>query len=585
MKFIKTLIAVILGIFISLFLIFGFFAVLGTAFSDKEKTAIKEKSVLVLNMDGDLPDYRPTSSNPFEEIIAKESGKFSFTKLLNAIENARDDERIKGISLEFPLLTLGIAQAQELRDALSAFKSSGKFIMAYSDLYTQKNYYISSVADSIFLQPEGFIDLRGLTAEKLYFKDFQDKYGIRFEVIRHGKYKSAMEGFLSNEMSDANREQTSSFLHSIWDEVADDIAHSRNMSIERFNNIVDNNTPRVAQDAIESHLIDGTLYADEYSGILASLTEQEDGEKPNKINIADYIGNGKGRKKTGSSKDKIAILFAQGEIKYGRGDESYIGNEAMINALKKIRKDKNIKAVVLRINSPGGSALASELIWRELELTKKEKPIVVSMGNLAASGGYYIACNANKIIAEPTTITGSIGVFGALLNIHDFAQDKGINAEQVYTNKAPHYSIFEPMNPEFHEFIKFSIDKIYHTFVSHVAQGRNMSFSEVDSIAQGRVWTGKEALKIGLVDELGSLDDALKAAAQLAELDSYKIRNYPRYKKDFKEIFSKLPFGKIREDHIIEEIGAENYALYKQLKTWKDMQGIQARLPYQLNIK
>ncbi len=585
MKFIKQILAVIIGIFIAFFLLFLVLGILGSVIGGKEKVDIKENTVLVLDMSGELPDYKPSSSNPFEQLIDEEMPRISFTKLLNAIENAKKDKKIAGISLEFPTLNLGIAQAQELRDKLSDFKSSGKFITAFSDFYSQKNYYISSVADSVYIQKEGHIDFRGLASEKLYFKDFQDRTGIRMEVIRHGKYKSAMEGFLANEMSDANREQTVSLLHSIWEEMLDDIAASRHTDTGELNRIVDTHAPATPQEAVSLRLIDKSLYYDQYLDILSRLSQNQDNKKPRTVSIQKYLKAGKGRIHSAGAKDKIAIVYAQGDIRYGKGDETYIGNESIIEALKKLRKNKGVKAIVLRINSPGGSALASELIWREIELTKKEKPVVVSMGNLAASGGYYIACNADKIIAEPTTITGSIGVFGALPNVSEFAARHGINAEQVYTNTSPHYSMFEPLDSSFHDFTAKTVEQVYHTFVSHVAEGRNMSFDQVDKIAQGRVWTGKEALENGLVDRLGSLDTAVGEAASLAGIDKFKLRSYPRYKKDFKDMFSKFPFGKTESQWLREQLGDEYYRMYRELKDLHSLQGIQARLPYVLNIR
>ncbi len=585
MKFLRNLLAVVLGFFIAIFLMMMFFAAIGS-FAEKEKKEIKDNSVLVLDMKGALPDYVPSTANPFEKLFDEVKG-ISFTKLLNAIENAKNDEKIKGISLEFPLLNIGVAQAQELRDRLEDFKASGKFVTAYSDIYSLKNYYISSVADSIFIQPEGNIDFRGLSVEKLYFKDFQDKYGIKFEVIRHGKYKSAMEGFLSDKMSDANRKQLLSLLHSIWGEILEDIAKSRGMTVENLNAIVDERAPATPDEAVAEKLLDHTLYEDQYRARLAVLTGKQEGQKPERLSIKDYIEHGKGRKSQPTlASDAIAVLYAQGNIQYGKGDETYIGQESMIKAIRKIRKSKKIKAVVLRVNSPGGSALVSDMIWRELKLLGEEKPIVVSMGNYAASGGYYISCMADMIIAEPTTITGSIGVFGALPNLHGFVTDKGINAEQVYTNTSPHYSLFEPATDDFQDYMKRSIDKVYRSFVSHVAQGRKMTFEKVDSIAQGRVWTGKEAQEIGLVDALGSLDDAILAAAQSADLQEYKVKKYPRYKKDFKEMFeSTFPFGKTKGELLSEELGEEYYTIYRQLKQMQSAEGVQARMPYLLEIK
>ncbi len=283
----------------------------------------------------------------------------------------------------------------------------------------------------------------------------------------------------------------------------------------------------------------------------------------------------------------MAVIYALGEIMYGEGDETYIGQESIIKALKKVRKDKSVKAIVLRVNSPGGSALASDLIWRELELAKEEKPLVVSMGNLAASGGYYIACNANKIYAEPSTITGSIGVFGAIPNIKGFADNIGINAEQVGTNKQSNgYSVFEPMSEEFHSYVKEGIEDIYKTFVTKVADGRNMTFAQVDSIAQGRVWSGKEAVANGLVDELGGLDDAIKAAANLAEISDYKTTNYPRFKKSFEDAFQPFSFAKASKEEILkEELGDEQFRLYKTIKKLTGLKGAQARMPFEIEIK
>jgi protease-4 len=443
---------------------------------------------------------------------------------------------------------------------------------------------LSSVADSLFVNPVGTIEFKGLSSERMYFKDFQEKYGVKMEVIRHGKYKSAMEGFLANEMSDANREQTESFLNSIWSEFLDDIANSRDKSVEELNQIADSLGTRSINLAVKNGMADQAIYRDQYINRLKSLAGVSQDKDLNKVSMQDYISTGKGRLKS-SAKDKIAVIYAQGDIKYGKGDETYIGNESIIKALKKTREKKNIKAIVLRINSPGGSALASDLIWREIELTKKEKPVVVSMGNLAASGGYYIACNADKIYAEPTTITGSIGVFGALPNFKGLVDDLGINAEQVSTNKGATYSFFEPLSQEFHDYIKGSIDDIYVTFVNHVAEGRKMSFEEVDNIAQGRVWTGKEAIDKGLVDALGNLDDAVAHAADLADITDYKTTSYPRYKKDFKDAFSANPFMQTKKDLIIEEIGIENYKIYKEIQAFSKMKGAQVRLPYTLVIK
>ena len=448
-------------------------------------------------------------------------------------------------------------------------------------MYSQKNYYLSSVADSVFLNPVGAIDFKGLSTEILYYKDFEDKYGVKMEVIRHGKYKSAVEPYLANKMSEANREQTTSFLKSIWSEITTEISDSRNVTTQQLNLIADNANGRNATIAKENKLIDAIIYEDEYKEKLALHTDK----KVNTISLQDYIKSGKGHISS-TAKNKIAVIYAQGEIMYAEGNENIIGQGIINKALRKARKDKNVKAIVLRVNSPGGSALASELIWRELELTKKVKPLVVSMGDVAASGGYYIACNADKIIAEPTTITGSIGVFGAIPNFNELAGKIGINAEQVATNNSPNYSVFEPMDKRFYEITKEGVEQTYTTFVNRVAAGRNMTFEQVNDVAQGRVWSGKEAIKKGLVDKLGSLNDAIVIAAELAKVDTYKVRNYPNYNTELKDSFNLSPFAKVsKEDVLKEALGDENYQLYNNINQMKKLKGIQARMPFLLQIK
>ena len=590
MTFLRELLAVILGVFIAMGIMFLilllFVSASASAFGDDKKVMVKNNSVLELKLENQIKDYAPKSSDPFEELFGFEEDKAGLQEILNAIENAKTDENIKGISINTLFINGGIAQTQAIRDKLVEFKESGKFIFAYADFYAQKNYYLSSVADSIFLNPVGGVDFKGLASELLYFKDFQDKTGVKMEVIRHGKYKSAVEPFLTNKMSGANREQITSFLGSIWVEILTDIGKSRDKTNDELNAIADDLQARNPELAIENNMIDGELYRDEYDKKLKSLIDIDLDSKLNIISVGDYIASGKGRIKSTAS-DKIAIIYAQGEILYGEGEEDYIGQGKIIESLKKIRKDDKIKAVVLRVNSPGGSALASDLIWRELELTKKEKPLVVSMGNYAASGGYYIACNADKIIAEPTTITGSIGVFGMIPNVSKLADNLGINAEQVGTNRQSlGYSAFEPMNDDFHDYVKESIEDIYETFVDRVSKGRNMSFAKVDSIGQGRVWTGTEAIQNGLVDELGSLEDAVRIAAELAEITDYRTTDYPRFKKDFKDAFKISPFtAKATENLIKEELGIENYTIYKSIKQFSKLKGIQARLPFVIEIK
>jgi protease-4 len=581
MKFLRNLLASILGFFISLFLLFCFFLLIAAIAGGGDEIVVKPNSVLELDLTKQIKDYAPKDTSPIAQALELEDERLSLNQILNAIDNAQLDKNIKGISIKTNYINAGIAQIQAIRKKLEEFKESGKFIYAYNDVYTQKNYYLSSVADSLFLNPVGQIEFSGLSTEILYYKDFEDKYGVKMEVIRHGKYKSAVEPYLDNKMSEANREQITSFLNSIWSELIGNISKNRKISVEKLNDIANNSNGRNAELALKNKLVDGIIYKDQYSEKLDNATNT----KSKLISINDYIKSGKGRISS-TAKDKIAVIYAQGQIMYGEGNEDIIGQGIINKAIKKAVKDKSVKAIVLRVNSPGGSALASELIWRELELAKKEKPLVVSMGNLAASGGYYIACNADVIVAEPTTITGSIGVFGAIPNAYEFSQKIGINAEQVATNSSAKYSVFEPMNKKFYDVTKEGVEQIYTTFVNRVATGRKMSFEKVDAIAQGRVWTGKEALENGLVDELGGLQDAINVAVQLSDIKSYRIRNYPNYKRDLKEMLNFSPFGKVNKEEIIKEaIGNENYELFNQINQFKSMEGIQARMPYLINIK
>ena len=581
MKFLRNLTASVLGFFTAIFLIFLFFIGIAAIIGSEDEIVVKPNSILELDLSTTVKDYAPKENNPIAEALELIDNNLALNKIINAIENAKTDTNIKGISIKTNAVNAGVSQTQAIRNKIEDFKKSGKFVYAYNDVYSQKNYYLSSVADSIFLNPVGAIDFKGLATEILYYKDFEDKYGIQMEVIRHGKYKSAVEPYLTNKMSEANREQTTSFLKSIWSEITNDISKSRNLSSEQVNLIADNSLGRNPILAKSNNLIDGIIYEDEYKEKIALNSNK----KTNTISLQDYINSGKG-KISSTAKDKIAVIYAQGEIMYAKGNENIIGQGITNKAIRKAREDKNIKAIVLRVNSPGGSALASELIWRELELTKKVKPLVVSMGDVAASGGYYIACNANKIIAEPTTITGSIGVFGAIPNFNKLAKNIGINAEQVATNSSPNYSPFEPMDKKFYDVTKEGVEQTYTTFVNRVAIGRNMTFEQVNEIAQGRVWTGKEALINGLVDKLGSLNDAVQIAAELAELDNYKIRNYPSYKTDFKDAFSFYPFVKVsKEDVLKEALGIENYRLYNNINQMKNLKGIQARMPFIFEIK
>lgn len=585
MRFLGNVIATIIGIFVFFMLFFFGILLIGSIFGGESKGIdVKSNSVIELKLENISNDYTGKYKDPLMDIFS-EKKNIGLTDVINAIATAKTDGDIKGISILNQDSSLGLAQTKELRDALEDFKKSGKFVMAYANNYSQKDYYLNSVANTIYLNPAGDIDFKGLSTEIMFFKDLQEKSGVKLEVIRHGKYKSAVEPFLENKMSDANREQTTALLNSVWNSVLEDIATSRNLSIARLNEIATGLLARTPEMAKTNKLIDIVAYEDVYHQAIKNSLKVEKDTDYNKVSISDYTQKITTTAKSSSSDDKIAVIYAQGEIQSGEGDVTVIGEGSMRRSFQEARKNKNIKAVVLRVDSPGGSALTSELIWREIELTKKTKPVVVSMGNYAASGGYYIACNANTIFAEKNTITGSIGVFGILPNFSQLSTRIGINTEQITTNNNARYSPFVPIDEKFKAVTLEGIERVYKTFITRVAEGRKMTLTQVDSIAQGRVWTGTEAKKIGLVDKIGNLNDALKEAASLAKIKDYSTQNLPEYEKDFADMLAKLPFAKSKETLIKEEIGEENYFLLQKIKKIQLQKGIQARMPFEISIQ
>ena len=585
MRFLGNVLATVVGLFVFFMLFFFGILFIATIFgSETEVVEVKNNSVIELNLEHIKNDYAGKYKDPWMEILA-DGEKVGLSDIINAIEKAKTDDDIKGISILNDDSELGIAQSKSLRDALENFKKSGKFVMAYANSFSQKEYYLNSVANTVYINPVGDFDFKGLSAEIMFFKDFQDKTGVKMEVIRHGKYKSAVEPFLDNKMSDANRKQISELLNSVWSSITADISKSRNVSVAQLNKIANGLLARTPEMAKAEKLVDFVGYEDVYHDAIRKLLKVDKDDDYNKVDILEYT------RKIGTTstdfdvKHKIAVIYAQGDIMSGEGDVNTIGEGSMRRSLIEARKDKNVKAIVLRIDSPGGNALTSDLIWREIGLTKKVKPVVVSMGNYAASGGYYIACNANTIFAENNTITGSIGVFGILPNFTQLATKIGIHTEQVKTNEnAAEYSPFVPMDEKFKAVTQEGVEHVYKTFVSHVAEGRKMSFAQVDSIAQGRVWSGSQALKVGLVDKIGGLDDALKEAAGLAKIKSYKIQNFPEFEKDINDILDNLPFAKSKESFLKEELGEETFRIMEQIKRMESKKGIQAIMPFEISI-
>lgn len=591
MQFLKNVLATLVGLFLFCLLFFFIIIIIGVAVGSSGKddmVTVKDNSVIELDVSEVTQDYAGTFySDEFSFLNSEPTD--GLINVLKAIEAAKKDDKIKGITLTNSSSMLGMAQNKALRDKLNDFKESGKFVVAYSDMYTQTDYYLNSVADTLYINPVGEVDFKGLSSEVMFFKDLQDKTGIKLEVIRHGKYKSAVEPFLSNEMSPENREQISALLNSVWSSMAGEISESRKIPLDSLNSIAENLGARTPDMAKAKGLIDKIGYIDEYHNGIRKALKVKKNEEYNSVDILDYAKTTGIADLLSGATDKIAIVYAQGEITGGEGSVASIGEISMRKALEEARKDENVKAIVLRVNSPGGSALTSELIWREIELTKKIKPVVVSMGNYAASGGYYIACNADRIFAEPNTITGSIGVFGVLPNFTELSKNIGIHTEQVNTHSnASGYSVFTPLEDNTRAIIQESVENVYTTFIERVAAGRKMTPEEVDAIAQGRVWAGSEAVENGLVDELGGLDAAIAHAAKLGKTDKYTTANFPEYEMTLDKYFaglSGLPFAKSKESFIKEEVGAENYRVIERLRRASQLRGTQVIMPYEITIR
>ncbi len=590
MQFLKNVLSTVVGLFVFCLLFFLVILIIGIAASSgsDDIVKVKQNSVIELDIHEVSNDYAGIFHSDEFSFLNSEP-KDGLSDVLNAIDAAQTDDKIKGITITNSATTLGMAQNKALRDKLEDFKKSGKFIVAYSDAYRQADYYLNSVADTIYLNPVGEMEFKGLSSEVMFFKDLQEKTGIKMEVIRHGKFKAAVEPFLSNEMSPENREQITTLLNSVWNTLASEIAESRNIPLDSINSIAENLSARTPDMAKASKLIDKIGYIDEFHDGIRHALKIKKGKEINTVSILDYVETTKFKDLLADTEDKIAIIYAQGEIGSGKGNLNSIGEITMRKALKEASEDKNVKAIVLRVDSPGGSALTSDLIWRDIELAKKKKPVVVSMGNLAASGGYYISCNADRIFTEPTTITGSIGVFGVLPNFTELTKNIGVHTEQVNTHKnAGGYSVFKPLDDETREIIQQSVESVYDTFITRVANGRKMTKEQVDAIGQGRVWSGTDAVNIGLADELGGLDDAITHAAKLGKTESYTTVNYPEYERNLEDFFadaSGLPFTQSREEFIKEEVGEENYQVIERLRRANQLRGTQVIMPYEITIR
>ena len=582
-QFLKFTLAAAAGLMLGVFSIIIIFSILAAS-GDSKEVQLDKPYVLRLELNGEIQDRVEEMPFDLSEITGQDVNILGLNDILANIKKAKTDENIKGIYIEIGMISAGFATREEIRNALLDFKESGKFITTYSEIYTQGSYYLASVADYICMYPEGGMELRGLNSTIPFFTNALKKMGIEPQVIRHGKFKSAVEPFMLTEMSDENREQIETYMGSIWEHFLKNVASDRELTRDRLNEMAENLEIQTTEDAVRLGLVDSLFYRDQFQNHLANLMEQENYDDINFISLKKYnkVKNENARDKF--KKEKVAVIYAQGEIQSGEGSETVIGSERISKAIRKARKDEKVKAIVLRVNSPGGSALASDVIWREMKLANEEKPVVVSMGDVAASGGYYIACASDKIYASPNTITGSIGVFGIMPNIEELMTDKiGITFDNVKTNKfADLGSVNRPLTQEEYDIIQKGVVDVYNTFTSKVAEGRDMSQENVDDIGQGRVWSGTNAMDINLIDEYGGLDAAVAGAAELAELEDYRIYELPEQKDPFQELLEQLEED-MQTSWIKYQLG-DQYKYYKTIQDIKHLKGVQARMPYQFVI-
>ena len=586
-SFFKYVLATITGIIICSILMFfimiGVISMMVSSVGTKTETVTASNSVLMINLDHEITEK--TEANPFEGLDVPgfaSTRSLGLNDIVSRIKAAKTDSNIKGIYLNVSGTGTGFATMKTIREALWDFKTSYKFIIAYSDVMSQKGYYINSVADEVYLHPQGSLDFRGLASSVMFFKEGLDKLGIDMQVLKVGTYKSAVEPFIMNSMSEANKEQVSSYLNSIYNTFLTDISSTKKISQDSLKNIANGYLIREPEDAKKYGFVTDLLYKDQ---VIAKIKEKigvDEKKDISSVSLIDYKNKANAGEAGG---DRVAVLYAYGEIVDGEGMEGQIGGDKLSRELRDLRKDDKVKAIVLRVNSPGGSALASESIWREVDLAKKVKPVVVSMGDYAASGGYYISAAADSIFADPATLTGSIGVFGLIPSFQKLFNEKlGIHFEAVKTAKFADMDVDmdRPLSEEEKGIIQGGVNKIYQVFLKRVADGRKIDVAQVDSIGQGRVWTGEQAVKLKLVDRIGTLDQAIAAAAKKANLENYRISEYPRAKDPFESIWSTSK-DKIKLWLLEDELG--DYAKYlSEMKRISQQSGIQARIPYLVEI-
>ena len=588
--FIKNVGATIVGIFLFGIIIgiFGVMSLVGMVASGQATKNVKENSVLVLKLQGDLQEQ--AQDDVLGQLTGNTFNSLGMDAISSAIKKAKANKDIKGIYLETGILSADVAQLQELRDQLVDFKKSGKWIVAYSDNYTQGCYYLATAADKVYINPEGSINWHGIGSQPMFVKDLLAKFGVKMQVIKVGKYKSATEMFTEEKMSDANREQTQRYIQSLWDNMCKDVSKSRNISVAKLNDLADNGVfVANGKMLLAEKMVDGVKYADEMKAEVKKLLKLDADEKISQLSIADMATV---KEEGNDGDDEIAVYYAYGDIVDSPAAGSLFSNSHAIvgndvcKDLEELANDDDVKAVVIRINSGGGSAYASEQMWHQIDLLKKKKPVVISMGGMAASGGYYMSCNANYIFAEPTTLTGSIGIFGVIPNFSDLATNKlGLKFDEVKTNRNALFgSQARMMNEEELTFLQGAITRGYHLFRQRVADGRKMTVDQVEQIAQGHVFTGEDALKIKLVDELGGLDKAVAKAAALAKTKSYYTQGYPAPLDFFDQLLQESTDNGSYLDGKLKTSLGTLYEPMKMVNNITTMDRIQARMPWWLNI-
>lgn len=580
--FFKNVLANIVAILIICAVLTGFIFILifASSASENRKPNIKNNSVLTLNFKNNIVDsYTETESSLFDFGKKKD---VLLIDVIKAINSAKKDDKIKGLSIEVDNLNAGVTQVDNIRSAIEDFKKSGKFVYAYGNTMSQKSYYLASVADKLYLNPVGMIELKGMSTEVTFLKDFAAKYGIGVDVIRHGKFKAAVEPFIRNDISPENKEQLSTLLNDIWGNISAKIKTSRKIDDITFKKSVDSLDGFIPEIALKNKLVDQLIQKTEYENLIKKQLKVDEDKELNKVSINKYINS---LDSESDSDDQVAVLYAAGEI-YNGDDYQNINSEKYVKYIKELADDDDVKAVVLRVNSPGGSGNASDEILFELQQLKKKKPLIVSFGDYAASGGYYISMAADKIYSEPNTLTGSIGVFGMIMNFKDLANRNGIRSDIVATNA--NSQIYSPLSgaaPGTIPILTKSVESTYKRFVYFVTQNRKKSFEQIDAIGGGRVWSGTRAKQLGLVDELGSLQNAINYAAAKAGLKEYNVDSYPSEMNKFEQIFKNTEEDEIAARVISKKVGKENYELFQKVTNPKLQNGVQMALPYQVTIK